>query len=214
MSLGTAEFEDAATLNRKGEYRQALAKYTALLSSAPVRADAEIRAYVLSQMADARMELGAYAEAETKIREALRLLTSAYRSETGTFAIAEGILAAALLAEGNCREEKIVAERALALAKKTLSPGAPHFAILVTTLAQIRQATGDLKGAQELCRQAVDIFEKAGKPSQMDLGCAYQNLAVVYALRGKPREALDAVDRALQSGNRLCHQTISSWSTP
>src|SRR5882724_11275388 len=87
----TAELKSAITLNRNGEYRQALTKYTALLSTAPVRADAEIHAYVLSQIADATIELGAYTEAETKAREALRILASAHRTETSTFAIAEAI---------------------------------------------------------------------------------------------------------------------------
>src|SRR5882757_5942386 len=87
----TAELKSAVTLNRKGEYRQALSKYTALLSTAPTNADAEIHAYVLSQMADAEMELGAYSEAKTKARDALRILASAHGIDTSTFAIAEGI---------------------------------------------------------------------------------------------------------------------------
>jgi tetratricopeptide (TPR) repeat protein len=193
----TAVLKDAVTLNRNGEYREALAKYTALLSSPPVKADAETHAYVLSQMADATIKLGAYVEAETNAREALRLLAGARRTETSTFAIAGGTLAAALRAEGNYGEAKRVAEQALALGKKTLSPLAPHFGILVTTLAQILQEIGDLKGAQALCRQAVDIFEKAGESSRMELGSAYQNLAVIYILRGKPRQAVDAVNLAL-----------------
>ena len=168
----TAELKSAVTLNRQGEYRQALTKCTALLSTAPVRADAEIHAYVLSQMADATIELGAYTEAETKAREALRILVSAHRTETSTFAIAEGILASALRAQGNYGAAKQAVEQALSLGKKTLSPLAPHFGILVTTLAQILQETGDLNGAQKLFRQAVDIFEKAGASSRMDLGRA------------------------------------------
>lgn len=54
-----------------------------------------------------------------------------------------------------------------------------------------------MNGAKKLCRPAIDIFEKAGESSRMDLGSAYQNLAVAYALRGKPRKALDAVNLAL-----------------
>jgi tetratricopeptide (TPR) repeat protein len=86
---------------------------------------------------------------------------------------------------------------ALALGKETLSPTAPRFGVLVTTLGQILQETGELNRALQLCQQAVDIFEKAGESQGIELGTAYQNLAVVYALRGKPRKALDAVKMAL-----------------
>jgi tetratricopeptide (TPR) repeat protein len=137
-----AALQDAVNLSRRGEYREAMEKYAALLSTSPVRVNAEIHAYVLSQMADAE-RTGALAREEDVRSACSTLRHSCYHARTDT-------------------------------------PG-----------------DRGTESRLQLCRQAVDIFEKAGAASRIELGSAYQNLAVVYALRGKPRKALDAVNLAL-----------------
>jgi tetratricopeptide (TPR) repeat protein len=217
----TAAVQDAVNLSRRGEYRKAVGKYAALLSNSPVKGNAEIYAYLLSQMADSEMELGSYVEAEAKTRQALQILISAGKARTSTFAIAEGVLAEVLRAERRYAEAKRMAYEALALGTQTLSPTAPRLGILVTTLEQILQDAGDLKRAFEPCQQAVDIFERAGESQRLELGTAYHNLAAIYALQGKSRKALDAVSageleadvatrssvlrlRSKHRGSRLC----------
>lgn len=53
----------------------------------------------------------------------------------------------------------------------------------------------------ELCEQALEIFTKAGEGYKIELGSAYQNLAVVYLDLGKPKRALDSVNLALAIWN-------------
>jgi tetratricopeptide (TPR) repeat protein len=189
--------QEALSLSRRGEYRQALHSYQQLLGSVPVITNIELRAYVLSRMADSDIELGEYSEAERRSGEALSILTSAGKRRTNTFAIAEGVRASALRAQGNYKEAKAAAERALVVAKETIDPRQPRFAILLTTLAQVLQETGNLRRAAALCRWAVVIFEDAKDTSPIDLGSAYQNLAVVYAQQGNAKLALDTVNHAL-----------------
>lgn len=198
----TSAIQEAANLSRRGEYRQALQSYRQLLSTVPVMSNVEVRAYVLSRMADCDIELGEFGEAETQSREALGILASAQKTQTSTFAIAEGVRAAALRAQGNYKEAKAVAERAVVMARETMDPGQPRYAILLTTLAQVLQEMGDLRRAAELCRRSVDIFEAARDANPIDLGSAYENLAAVYAQQRKPKLALAAVNRALATWNQ------------
>lgn len=193
----TATLQQAASLSRSGNYQQALEKYAALLSASSIQSAPQLHAYTLSQMADIDIELGSYAEAEARTREALGILANAHKTETSTFAIAEGIFADALRAEGNYSEARRTAEQALSLGKATLGPFAPRVGILETTLGRIFQENGELNRALPLCREAVQIFEKGGEANRTELGSAYQNLAVVYAAQRKPRKALDAIGLAL-----------------
>jgi len=202
LGSDASAIQEAANLSRRGEYRQALQSYRQLLSTVPVMSNVELRVCVLSRMADSNIELGQFGEAETQSREALGILASAQRMHTSTFAIAEAVRAAALRAQGNYKEAKAAAECAVVMARETMDPGQPRFAILLTTLAQVLQETGDLRRAAELCRRSVDIFEAARDTNPIDLGSAYENLAAVYAQQRKPWLALAAVNRALATWNQ------------
>ena len=184
-------------LKKSGEYQQAVERYRELISTPAISANIELRAYVLSQMADAETELGHYQEAETATREALRILAAAGKNQTSTFAIAEGALAQTLRIQGNYAQAATVAEHAIAVAQRTMSSRQPYFAILLSTLAQVLLETGDLRRARQLCLQAIESFKEAEDGNRVDLGSAYQNLAAVYAMQGKPKQALDAGNSAL-----------------
>ena len=191
----------AVNLSRHAEYGEAIKQYQELLSSRQLDSNVELHAYVSSQMADAEIELGNYREAEATTKDALRALASAGKAHTGTFAIAEGVLADTLRAEGDYAEAKRFAEHAIKLAANTLDFGPQRIGILLTTLGQILQEAGDLPEAEQLCRRAVNIFGAADQ-NDISLGNAYQNLAVVYAKRRKLKQALDAVSRAIACWNR------------
>jgi tetratricopeptide (TPR) repeat protein len=198
-----AVIQSAADLSRKGEYRDAVAKYEAALSTPKINATVELWSYVLSQMADAEIELGDYAAGETDAREALRLLARSNENQTSTFAAAQGVLAHGLEAEGNYGEAKSLAEKAVSLGKQTLSPLSPRLGILLTTMGLILQESGQLRPALALCKQALEIFANAGERYKIDLGTAYQNLAVVYADLGQPKRALEAITLALATWNEV-----------
>ncbi len=83
----------AVNFSQRAEYHRAVRSHQKLLSTLPISSNVELRAYVLSQMADADIELGEYVEAETRAREALQGLAAGGTAHTGTFAIAERVLA-------------------------------------------------------------------------------------------------------------------------
>lgn len=190
----------AVSMSRHGEYREAVNRYRELLLTPPLGANTELRAYLLSQMADAQLALAEYREAEAATAEALRNLESAGKTHTAIYAITEGVLADTLRAEGNYGEAKRLVEHALALATETLPQMSPRIGILLTILGQLLQESGELPRAEQRCRRAVAIFE-AGS-SDASLGNAYQNLAVILVKRGKFKPALDAVRHAIDSWNQ------------
>jgi tetratricopeptide (TPR) repeat protein len=153
-------------------------------------------------VADAEIEIGECENTELTAREAQRILAVAEESWTATFAMSEGILARALRSKGDYAGAKTTAEHAIAVARKTMSRSDPRLASLLTDYAQVLEETGDVRLAQALCVQAVDIFESNGEGNGLSLASAYQNLAVVYTSQGKLKKALDAVSSALTAWNR------------
>ena len=199
VTAQTPGVEDALNLTRQGQYRRAVEQFSAVLTSPVVRDDVEVHAFVLSQMAGAYIQMGEYAQAEARTQGAIKILRSAQMTESGTFAVVEGVVADLLRTKGDYDEAGRIAEQALALGKRTLPPASARLGILYTTLAGISQDRGDFKRSLDLCQHAAQIFAEAGPASKIELGSAYQNLAVAYAHRGKPHKALDMTSLALST---------------
>jgi tetratricopeptide (TPR) repeat protein len=209
----------ANSLTRRGEYREAIRSYEALLTEDVTAGNVELRAYLLSEIAYVEIELGDYAAAEKRTREALSGLTSRDRTHTGAFVLVEGGLADALRAQGRYVEAKQRINHALVISKEILSPVHPRVGHLLITLSRILQATGDLRRAEEACRRAITILENAGccaagystwvvrtswsEANRVHLGTAYQNLAVVEVLRKRPKQALDTIRLALTAWHEV-----------
>jgi hypothetical protein len=81
----------ANSLTRRGEYREAIQSYEALLTEDVTVGNVELRAYLLSEIAYVEIELGDYAAAERRTREALSGLASGERTHTGAFVLAERV---------------------------------------------------------------------------------------------------------------------------
>ena len=198
-----AALVEAEDLHVRGQHQLAIEKYRSLLSSISAGDNPEIRAFVLSQTADAEIELGSYGEAEKNAQAALTLLTTAGKTQTSTFAIAEGVLADLLRFRGDYAQSKLAAGRALQIAKASLGPASPRYGILLTELAMALLDGGETGRGLKICRQAVTVFSNPGSQSEIQLGSAYQNLAAAYALNGKPEKALDAIGRALATWKQV-----------
>jgi tetratricopeptide (TPR) repeat protein len=194
--------ERAASLRRGGEYQQATAIYRLVLDS-PNAPNAELRALLLRQIADVNIERGMYAEAVTTSREAITLLRQAHQEHTGVFATAQRILADALCAEGYDEEARKTATEALALGRQTLDTRSPDFALFLISLGQILKELGKLGQAEELCQSALQILQRTQAADKVDLATAYQNVAVIQALRGHPRKALATIDLALATWSQV-----------
>jgi tetratricopeptide (TPR) repeat protein len=171
--------EQATNLHRGGEYGQAMAIYQLMLKS-PEAPDTEVRAYVLSQIADVNIERGMYGDAVTKSREAIAPLRRAQKEHTGVFAIAERALADALFAEGYDEQARETATQALLLGRQTLDTQSPDFAFFLTTLAQIMKELGKLGLAERLCQSALQILQRSEAAHKVDLAKAYQYVANIH----------------------------------
>jgi tetratricopeptide (TPR) repeat protein len=188
--------DQATTLHRGGEYVQAMAIYERVLES-PEFSDAELRAYVLSRMADVNIELGRYGDAVTKSREAIVLLREAQKEHTGTFAVAERVLADGLYAQGYEEQAGEIARQALSLGRQTLDTQSPELAFVLVTLAQVQKKLGKLGEAERLCQSALQILQRSEAAQKVDLARAYQNVANIQVLRGRAREAATNIDLSL-----------------
>jgi hypothetical protein len=82
----------------------------------------------------------------------------------------------------------------------------PRFGILVTTLAQILQETGKLNRAQQLCQQAVNIFEKAGEANRIDLAEKKYNEAEPLL-----REAVAITKQQFRAGHPQLRNTLLTY---
>ncbi len=189
--------QTAQDLVRRGQYREALTKYQEFLARPTAQLTPELRGYVLSQIADVDNGLGDYAGAETRAREALRLLDGAKEAHTTIFAIAEDAFAEALRGEGNYFEENNVAEQAVSLARQTLDTLSPRLAILLTGLARALEDREETGHALKLYTQAAFIFAEAEEGNTIELGSAYANLANAYVRLGDPKKTGQAVNLAL-----------------
>ena len=211
--------KQATDLQRRGEYQQAIAIYRLVLDSRNAL-DVELRAYVLSQIADVNIQRGMYTEAGTASNEAITLLRQAHKDHTGLFARAERVLADALYAGGYDQQARNIATEALALGRQTLDTRSPEVASFLTSLGQILKELGKLGQAEELCQSALQILQRTQAADKIDLATAYQNVAVIQALRGHPRKALATIDLALATWsqvpppqhpsfvNALCAETV------
>lgn len=194
--------EQAAGLERGGEYQQAIAIYRLVLDS-PNAPNMELRALVLRQIADVNIERGMYTDAVTASNEAITLLRQAHKEHTGLFAIAQRILADALHAEGYDEEARKKATEALALGRQTVDIMSPEFANFLSSLSQILKELGKLGQAEELCQSALQILQRTQAAHKVDLAIAYQNVALLQALRGHPRKALATIDLALATWSQV-----------
>ena len=195
--------QQALNFSRTGEHRKAHCMFVALLSAPEIEHNAELHAFVLSEIAETNLESGTYREALATAEEALAILSRARNTEVGTYAIAQGAAARALWAVGNYAEAKKAAEAAVRLGHRTFGALAPRYGILLTTLANILRDTGDVDQALPLCEEAANIFRTAGESHRIELGTAYQNLAVIYAQGRNPRRAIINADLALAAWRQV-----------
>jgi hypothetical protein len=119
------------------------------------------------------------------------------------FARAEHILADALMPGGYDQEARNTATGALALGRQTLDTRSPEFASFLTSLRQILKGLGKLGRAEELCQSALQILQRTQAADKVDLATAYQNVAVIQALRGHSRKALATIDLALAAWSQV-----------
>jgi tetratricopeptide (TPR) repeat protein len=127
------------------------------------------------------------------------------------FAIVERVLADALYAAGYDQEARNTATEALALARQTLDTRSPEFTRFLTSLGQILKELGKLGQAEELCQSALQILQRTEAARKVDLATAYQNVAVIQALRGQSRKALATINLALAAGVNSHRHSIRMW---
>src|SRR5262249_48533122 len=98
-------------------------------------------------------------------------------------------------------------QRALRIREKTLGPEHPQIAILLNSLAILKDDRGAYEEAEPLYRRALAIREKALSPSHYDLFLSGENLALLLVKKQEFEGAATVYQRA------LFHRSIggSSW---
>jgi len=164
--------ERAVDLIHAGNYSEAQRAYGEALANLPSGPDVQTRVYIMSQLADLDLSSGHYALAESQMRDAVTMLAAAGKERTREFAIVLGVLASALEEQGKYAEACERAKLALSIGEETLPPNSAYFAILLTTQAQVLRATNPRR-ALILARRSMEIFERLGERSVIDLVSSY-----------------------------------------
>ncbi|MEP6621696.1 MAG: tetratricopeptide repeat protein [bacterium] len=105
------------------------------------------------------------------------------------------------------RNDLVAAESLLKLtlgvARQAAGPVHPAVAIVLTELADVRTAKGDLVGAETLFRQALDMFKQLGPRDFSERASSLGGLALVLETTGRYQEAV----QLLEDESRLIDRT-------
>lgn len=104
---------------------------------------------------------------------------------------------------GKYQEAIPLAQRALALFEKALSPTDSNVAAGLNNLAKLYQDQGAYTQAEPMFVRALDIFEKSQGPTSESVATSLNNLAVLYHLQGAYAKAEPLLVRALGIREKL-----------
>ena len=90
----------------------------------------------------------------------------------------------------------IVAQKALEVVEKNVSPDHPDVAASLNNLAEIYRARGQYAEAEPLYNRSLAIYEKALGPDHPDVATILENLAALYRVTERAEEAETLGQRA------------------
>lgn len=128
------------------------------------------------------------------LRESYALFEKAGFPETEDFSLTLNQLGLTLWDAGRPAEAEPYLTRAVAVRQKVVGDDAAA-AIMLSNLAQIREAQGDLTGAEQRFRAAEGIYASLGDRQYFEHGSNLNNLATLLLVRGAVAEA-DSLMRA------------------
>lgn len=135
-------------------------------------------------------------EAESLLRDALSALQDASAPDDPALIPTLSALGKLLADHGAFEDAEPLLARLLAIAEAQ-GAGRPDVAAALVTLATVRHALGRYASAEELLRQALDIYERTRAPNDVTTAETLESLAETCAARGRGAEAIAICTRAL-----------------
>ncbi|HLJ51206.1 MAG TPA: CHAT domain-containing tetratricopeptide repeat protein [Bryobacteraceae bacterium] len=207
---GVDTFETSDVLNDLGELYELAGDYTkaerALQESLKIRRalpnkDPQAISESLNNLGELYEPLGDYSKAKLTFAEALEVLPQASR-ETLTAAAIHNNLGEAAQTLGDFSTAEREYAKTLDLMQRLRGPRNSDTAIALGNLASLYSQEGAYDKALELRLQALDI-EHQNEPDSLNAAGEYNNLGVLYYLRGEYKKAEENYRKALAIRQRI-----------
>lgn len=199
-------YSRAIELRSRGEYAKALKKFASAykISSKLEQTDERIFEIILG-IARCHLRLGNSIEAEENYQLALSVMeeNSIYKNSSQIASVLWEI-AVLYTEQRRFKEAALFFKNSIVITSKWSGPNDRFIADCLWGLSKCFCALGNFVAAEQAIRNALSIYTKAGFEATQEIVTNRKNLASLLIERGKYKEALKEVDKALK-----CQTTIS-----
>jgi tetratricopeptide (TPR) repeat protein len=146
----------------------------------------------LNRLASVYQSEGKYPEAEALIRRGLTIQEKAYGVNNLDVAVSTQALADLYHIQKRDVEAEMLLKRAISIEEKALQPNDrayPSISWTLTDLGRLFEEQGRYSDAEPEFTRALAIYQKASSPNYFNIGDSLFEVAVVFALEGKIKEA-------------------------
>ena len=181
----------------QGDAHAAVALFDRALQTTEAHNAPELRALLLSNLAQSLVAIGDLDRANALVEESLALRRSTYGPRSVQVATALAVLGSVRLAQGDANGALSPLQESVQLHWETLGPDHPQFGNTIGHLAEATMLTGDLTGAEELFDWSWRIAVEAAGERSLSASVALSGLALVASDRGDMVRARNLHARAL-----------------
>jgi tetratricopeptide (TPR) repeat protein len=153
------------------------------------------QAIALTKLARLERKSGKFSEAENASRRALDLVGNVSGKDSADYAIASGNLADDLIAQGKVIEAARLLKTAVTTYQSKAGTRTNEYANLLAVEGELLLEENHIGTAIRIMKQELQIRHVLGAaPDQM--GVLYQDFAVLYDRAGRPKRALEFIEKA------------------
>ncbi|MDQ3565604.1 MAG: CHAT domain-containing protein [Pseudomonadota bacterium] len=168
------------------------------------------RAEHLQRQADVLLAEGDHAQAEQRYREASDMLLVVYGPSHSRYAEGVKNLALAYVAMGRYKEATTLHQQVIDISRATAGEDAPLYLMSLSNLATVHRAMGSFSEAEKLYQQALESYKRLHDPAA--IASILTDLAWVYAITGRVREALAAMSDSETARDQMISRVVSRGS--
>lgn len=188
----------AHTLERAGDYTQAVASYREAIGVAE-RLGAQDRRLVitLNRLGSLYQQLGQSSEAKRQYRRALSLVEQSSGRESRDYAVLLANVASILVEDNQVRTGETMLRHAIDLYRNVLSPDDVRVAAARNTLAELLIAKRRYDEAAQSLNEALSIMQKRPEPRTGHLALVLDNLGVVRRCQHNQGQAMQLFEKSV-----------------
>jgi tetratricopeptide (TPR) repeat protein len=164
-----------------------------------VGGDARLEGWLANNVGVVHLMRGRLDEARRDLERAIRIKTSHLGADHVDVAISENNLASTLLGLGRLADALTLSDRVVATERRWVPPDSQILGQALGNRADILLALGRLDEAEEVIRHSWRVFEDPNK-NDPERGALRGQFGRLLAARGRPRDAIPYLERALSSG--------------